>query len=167
MTGFLLATLVVPAIDHALKAFVIGYVGSAAWSLGVFGQISVVHARMWVVRLNRHLTGQVLWVIWFIAAAVSAVICATLPSFGWSLGLLVGGALSHLIEVSLRGSICDYVCLRFWPAFNLADVAITIGAVAVIVRVAAAAGLAEHRCTWFYGSARTFIFTYGALVDWS
>ena len=36
--------------------------------------------------------------------------------------------MSHALETSLRGCIIDYVRLRFWPAFNLADVAITVGA---------------------------------------
>lgn len=51
-----------------------------------------------------------------------------IPSCGLFAGLLLGGSLSHLIESAVRGSICDYIRLRFWPAFNLADVAITAGA---------------------------------------
>ncbi len=33
----------------------------------------------------------------------------------------------------MRGSVSDYVCLRFWPAFNLADVAITVGAIGLLL----------------------------------
>jgi lipoprotein signal peptidase len=139
MTGLLLAILLVPVIDQALKAVILSRVGAGAWSLGLLGRISLVHDRPWLVRLNRRVTPQVLWVIWVVGAATCATVCMALPSLGWGFGLLVGGALSHVIEVSLRGSICDYVCLRFWPAFNLADVAITTGAVVVIVRVAVAA----------------------------
>jgi signal peptidase II len=46
--------------------------------------------------------------------------------------------LSHMIETSRRGRVCDYLCLRFWPAFNLADAAISIGTVGFIVRVISA-----------------------------
>jgi lipoprotein signal peptidase len=38
-----------------------------------------------------------------------------------------------MIETSRRGRVCDYLCLRFWPAFNLADAAISIGAVGFVV----------------------------------
>jgi lipoprotein signal peptidase len=143
MTTFVLAMLLVPVIDHALKAIVLAHVGDGTWSLGVLGRISIVHARIWLARLSRRLTPLALWVIWLAAAAGSAMICMMLPSLalGWGLGLLVGGALSHVGEMSVRGSICDYVCLRFWPAFNFADVAVTAGAVVVIVRVAVAANL--------------------------
>ena len=47
----------------------------------------------------------------------------------------MGGSLSHGIESSSRGWICDYVCLRFWPAFNIADVAITVGACGLVGRL--------------------------------
>jgi lipoprotein signal peptidase len=47
-------------------------------------------------------------------------------------GLLLGGSLSHAVESSLRGSIADYVCFRFWPAFNLADLALAVGAIGTI-----------------------------------
>jgi lipoprotein signal peptidase len=33
----------------------------------------------------------------------------------------------------MRGGVSDYVCLRVWPAFNLADVAITVGAIGVLL----------------------------------
>ena len=57
-----------------------------------------------------------------------------LPGCGWCAALLLGGSLSHMIETSRRGRVCDYLCLRFWPAFNLADAAISIGTVGFIVQ---------------------------------
>ncbi len=59
---------------------------------------------------------------------------ARLPGCEWCAALLLGGSLSHMIETSRRGRVCDYLCLRFWPAFNLADAAILIGTVGFIVR---------------------------------
>jgi lipoprotein signal peptidase len=41
--------------------------------------------------------------------------------------------MSHALETSLRGGICDCICLRFWPAFNVADAAITVGATALVL----------------------------------
>jgi signal peptidase II len=60
-------------------------------------------------------------------------LAAGLPGSEWCAALLLGGSLSHMIETSRRGRVCDYLCLRFWPAFNLADAAITIGAIGSIV----------------------------------
>jgi len=32
--------------------------------------------------------------------------------------------------------VCDYLCPRFWPAFNLADVALAAGAAGALVQLA-------------------------------
>lgn len=42
--------------------------------------------------------------------------------------LLVGGALGNLLDRAADSAVTDFVDLAMWPAFNLADVAITIGA---------------------------------------
>jgi lipoprotein signal peptidase len=54
------------------------------------------------------------------------------PSSRAFAGLLLGGSLSHAVESSLSGSITDYICLKFWPAFDLADVAIAAGAIGIV-----------------------------------
>jgi lipoprotein signal peptidase len=60
------------------------------------------------------------------------IIAILLPASAIFVGLLLGGSLSNAIESSMRGRITDYICLRFWPAFNLADLALTAGAVGMI-----------------------------------
>jgi signal peptidase II len=47
-------------------------------------------------------------------------------------GLLLGGAIGNLIDRLLHGSVTDFIKLPHWPAFNLADVAITFGVVALV-----------------------------------
>lgn len=42
-------------------------------------------------------------------------------------GLLGGGAIGNLIDRVRAGAVTDYVDLPHWPAFNLADAAITCG----------------------------------------
>ncbi len=42
-------------------------------------------------------------------------------------GLLAGGALGNLADRVLAGEVTDYIVVGSWPAFNLADVAITFG----------------------------------------
>jgi signal peptidase II len=62
--------------------------------------------------------------------------------------LIAGGAAGNLIDRLLHGGVTDFLELRAghfrWPAFNLADSAITIGAVLVIVELLAGEGHASR-----------------------
>jgi len=46
-------------------------------------------------------------------------------------GLLLGGALGNIIDRVRDGAVTDFVKLPHWPAFNVADIAITVGVVVV------------------------------------
>jgi len=50
-------------------------------------------------------------------------------------GLLLGGALGNLIDRLNVGAVTDFVKLPHWPAFNVADMAITVGVVALLLVV--------------------------------
>ncbi len=52
------------------------------------------------------------------------------------LALLAGGAMGNLIDRARVGAVIDYLDLQVWPVFNLADVAITVGAVLLILTFA-------------------------------
>jgi signal peptidase II len=47
-------------------------------------------------------------------------------------GLLLGGAAGNLIDRVRYGNVTDFIKLPHWPAFNLADVAITVGVLALV-----------------------------------
>lgn len=47
-------------------------------------------------------------------------------------GLLVGGAVGNLIDRIAHGSVTDFIQLPAWPAFNVSDIAITIGVLALV-----------------------------------
>ncbi len=49
-----------------------------------------------------------------------------------ALGGALGGAASNLIDRFWRKAVVDFIHLGFWPAFNLADVAICVGALAAL-----------------------------------
>ena len=42
-------------------------------------------------------------------------------------GMLVGGALGNLIDRIANGAVTDFIKLPHWPAFNVADICITVG----------------------------------------
>ncbi|MCL5935371.1 MAG: signal peptidase II [Firmicutes bacterium] len=45
-----------------------------------------------------------------------------------AMGLIAGGALGNLFDRIRFGEVIDFIDLRVWPVFNLADSAIVIGA---------------------------------------
>jgi signal peptidase II len=132
MSVLSMTLLVVLVSDQAIKLLLRRLLGADAFALGPFGSVRMVAGRLWLRRLSGQCNGVTIWCLW-IAAAVPLVIgSALVPSSAIFAGLLLGGSLSHAAESSLRGSITDYICLRFWPAFNLADVALVVGAIGMI-----------------------------------
>jgi signal peptidase II len=51
------------------------------------------------------------------------------------IGLLAGGALGNLIDRFRLGAVTDFIDLPRWPAFNVADIAITAGVAVLVVLV--------------------------------
>ena len=47
-------------------------------------------------------------------------------------GLLIGGAVGNIIDRIRDGAVTDFLKIPFWPAFNVADVAITFGVIAFV-----------------------------------
>ena len=47
-------------------------------------------------------------------------------------GMLVGGAIGNLIDRVANGAVTDFIKLPHWPAFNVADMSITFGVLALL-----------------------------------
>jgi signal peptidase II len=47
-------------------------------------------------------------------------------------GLLLGGAAGNLLDRVTEGAVVDFFDLGWWPAFNVADVAITFGVLTLV-----------------------------------
>ena len=57
------------------------------------------------------------------------------PSNMWNdavLGLILGGTLGNGYERIMFGTVTDFINFHFWPVFNVADSAISIGVVALV-----------------------------------
>ncbi len=52
------------------------------------------------------------------------------------LGLVVGGALGNLVDRLFRGRVIDFIDFRWWPVFNVADIAIVAGVGLIVLRTA-------------------------------
>jgi len=48
-----------------------------------------------------------------------------------ALGLILGGTIGNLIDRLLRGHVTDFISVSIWPDFNIADSAVTVGAIIV------------------------------------
>ena len=47
-------------------------------------------------------------------------------------GLLLGGAIGNLLDRLIDGSVTDFIKFPDWPAFNVADIAITFGVISLL-----------------------------------
>ena len=89
------------------------------------------------------------------ASATSVVIVLTALAVAWmlgyfarsgarhpilpvALGLVIGGSVSNLVDRVRLGYVTDFLDLRWWPAFNLADSFIVIGVVVLLAALLAA-----------------------------
>ena len=50
-----------------------------------------------------------------------------------SVGLILGGTIGNLIDRIRLGYVIDFIDLKFWPSFNIADSAVSVGAVILII----------------------------------
>ena len=57
--------------------------------------------------------------------------------FSWALSLILGGALGNVVDRVIHGYVVDFIQVHaggwYFPAFNVADSAITIGAILLIL----------------------------------
>jgi signal peptidase II len=97
-------------------AWLFGYLpGAAAWQRGFFIVVALGAILLIVHLLRRH--------------AADRMFCA-------ALALILGGAIGNLWDRIALGHVVDFVLLhaagRYFPAFNIADSAITVGAAVLI-----------------------------------
>ena len=64
--------------------------------------------------------------------------------FRYGLGLLLGGAVGNLIDRIQNGLVVDFLDFRIWPVFNIADIAICVGAVMLVVSLLNESWQDEH-----------------------
>ncbi|MDE2237203.1 MAG: signal peptidase II, partial [Elusimicrobia bacterium] len=51
----------------------------------------------------------------------------------WGLLLVLGGALGNLYDRLAYGFVVDFIDLRVWPVFNVADSCISVGAACLML----------------------------------
>ena len=142
-------TLAVVAADRATKYAVESRTTEGFRGVLISGFAALVHSRNtgmafglfagsgtgWLsVALLLISSAVVLFLAWLL---LSGRIATPLACAG--LALLAGGAAGNLLDRVMHGAVTDFVELHagnfYWPAFNLADSAITVGAVLLILEM--------------------------------
>lgn len=103
----------------------------------VFPAVTLVHVKNKGVAFSAF-EDQVAVVVVVISLAVLALLVyfarnSTRPLMWLPTGLLAGGALGNIFDRVRDGAVTDFVKLPAWPAFNVADIAITAGVVTLLI----------------------------------
>jgi signal peptidase II len=65
--------------------------------------------------------------IWYVARTPVHLVAAVF------LGLVLGGTVGNGYDRLVHGTVTDFVALHFWPVFNMADAAITVGVTLLLI----------------------------------
>ena len=143
MLPWLALALIILIADQFTKVLVVGFyrLGDSTTVTGFFNVVRVHN----VGAAFSFLAGAAGWQRWFFTAvglAAAGFILWMLRShagqklFSFALACILGGALGNVIDRLLHGHVVDFLQFHYagwyFPSFNVADSAITIGAAALI-----------------------------------
>jgi signal peptidase II len=139
-----LAAVAVAALvaDQVTKEIVVSQLALGD-SVRVVGPLSIHHVEnsgiafglfsAWGVIVTFVTAGALVWMLLYFARAG-----ARHPVLPVALGFLIGGSAGNLTDRIRLGHVTDYIDLRYWPAFNLADTFIVVGVLVLLAAVVAA-----------------------------
>ena len=110
---------------HVAGPFSIHHVTNSGIAFGLFASATPI-----VILLTAL---AVAWMLYFFARSGSRH-----PVLPVALGLVIGGSVSNLVDRVRLGHVTDFLDLKYWPAFNLADSFIVAGVAALLLALVAA-----------------------------
>ena len=128
-------SLIVLVLDQITKYFVsVNITGPFPVILGVFHLVFVKNTGAGFGILK----GQQLLLIFISIFVVGLIffLYDKIPKKGYvpiSVGLLLGGTIGNLVDRIRLGYVIDFLDFRIWPSFNVADSAITLGAIGLAI----------------------------------
>jgi signal peptidase II len=124
---------------------------SKAWALGVLADGRIIHV-IWTMQFNLTFNRGMAFsrgtgigpIIGVIGLVVVVLLLLSLRRADNALtrvatGLIIGGAVGNILDRLFRGSgwmrgaVIDFIDFQWWPVFNIADMAIMIGAATMMV----------------------------------
>jgi signal peptidase II len=141
---WLALSLAVLIADQFTKVLIVGYyhLGDSTY---VTSFLNVVYAQNTGAAFSflRDASGWQRWMFTGIGLVAAVFIVWMLRShagqklFSFALACILGGAIGNVVDRLLRGSVVDFVQVHwhqhYFPAFNVADSAITVGAACLIL----------------------------------
>lgn len=128
-----LAAVAVAAIlaDQLTKHIVAGQL-SLGEELRVLGPLSIRHVQNTGIAFGLFAGATSLVVVLTAVAVIWMLVYfarsgARHPVLPVALGLVIGGSVSNLVDRVRLGHVTDFLSIRWWPAFNLADSFIVVG----------------------------------------
>ena len=117
-----------PVIDGF---FNITYVRNPGAAFGFLSNAAPMFRSLFLIVVS---AAAIVMILWFLAKNKSAAMLLTT-----ALSLILGGAVGNLLDRIRFGNVVDfldfYIASWHWPAFNVADSAISVGAVLLIVEM--------------------------------
>jgi len=117
-----------PVIDGF---FNITYVRNPGAAFGFLANAAPMFRSLFLIIVS---AAAIAMILWFLAKNKSAGMLLT-----FALSLILGGAVGNLLDRIRFGSVVDfldfYIASWHWPAFNVADSAISVGAVLLIAEM--------------------------------
>jgi signal peptidase II len=148
--GFLLPALVVLILDQVSKQIL--------WQLGrnadlIDGILRITLVKNSGAAFGMLQGGRVFLIISSVIASLAIIFLAErLPASESArrafLGVILGGALGNLVDRIYPGQVIDFIDMGLgttrWPVYNLADAAVTIGGILLILSFSRARGHSEE-----------------------
>jgi signal peptidase II len=130
LTECLWASAVILVMDQATKAFVLARAHRPQGSLAGHNWVRPIYQIGTVFGSFRNRRALLLlWIV--VLVGISLLILRVEPfqepAAYVGLGIAVGGATGNLLDIMRRGTIVDFIDIRIWPVFNIADAAIVLG----------------------------------------
>ena len=138
--GLVIAAAVV-VLDQLTKAIMLDLIPDPGAGLMVTSFFNLVHVRNPGITFGT-MQGVPPWLLSGLALVITAVLIVWLARadtrlLATALGLTIGGALGNIIDRVRFGAVFDFLDFHafgwHWPAFNVADSAITVGVVGLLL----------------------------------
>lgn len=137
---WLIVALVLTAADQLSKALIVSNLSETARIVCIPGVVDIVYVENTGAAFS--MLSAHTWLLGLVSAAFCAAIAVYMAKMKFADkryqiigGMLLGGALGNGIDRIFRGFVVDFIELAFirFPVFNIADIAITLGAVLLVV----------------------------------